>query len=152
MKPINVIRRPRRCPRCGGEICDILYGEPVSTWEEDHMKATGHRAVLGGCCIHEGIPDYQCTDCGLQFTKIIFPSNCKQNARTLALEVYGDVAYDVEYIGLYKRFKVYTPLFNEEVCFDGIILIFVNEKGKASLKVGPDYLEVIEKLSLSKKK
>lgn len=45
MRMIDVIRRPNRCPLCGGDICDILYGEPTATWYEDYLKATGHRAV-----------------------------------------------------------------------------------------------------------
>lgn len=46
MKIIDVIIRPNRCPLCGGNIYDVLYGEPIATWHEDYLKDTGHRAVL----------------------------------------------------------------------------------------------------------
>lgn len=152
MRILEVIRRPKRCPRCGGEICDILYGEPTSTWEEDYLRDTEHRAVLGGCCITGEDPDFECADCGQRFTKLTFPRSCKQNAKTLAMKKYEDIAYDVEYLGMYKRFKVYTPLFKMQVCYDGILLIFVDELGQASLKVGPDYMKVLDYLNNKKRK
>lgn len=67
MNNIDVTSRPNKCPICGGEICDILYGEPTSTWEEDYLKETGHRAVLGGCIISEDCPDFVCAECGQEF-------------------------------------------------------------------------------------
>lgn len=56
MRMIDVIRRPNRCPLCGGDICDILYGEPTATWYEDYLKATGHRAVLAAVALQIMIP------------------------------------------------------------------------------------------------
>ena len=70
MKPIEVIRRPKVCPKCGGEILDILYGMPTATWEEDYFKKTGHHASLGGCCIEEDMPDYVCKDCETEFIRM----------------------------------------------------------------------------------
>ena len=29
MKALDVIRRPKRCPRCGGEVCDFYAKSPV---------------------------------------------------------------------------------------------------------------------------
>lgn len=71
MKIIDVTTRPDKCPKCGGEICDILYGEPTSTWEEDYKKETGHRAVLGGCIISEDLPDFVCVECGQEYREKI---------------------------------------------------------------------------------
>lgn len=67
MNIIDVKTRPGKCPKCGGEVYDILYGEPTSTWEEDYLKETGHHAILGGCIISEDCPDFVCKDCGLNF-------------------------------------------------------------------------------------
>lgn len=66
-KILEVTARPNKCPKCGGEICDILYGEPTPTWEEDYLKETGHRAVLGGCIISEDFPDFVCAECGQEY-------------------------------------------------------------------------------------
>lgn len=67
MRMLDVIRRPNRCPLCGGNICDILYGEPTATWYEDYLKETGHRAVLSGCCITDNDPDYECENVDSNF-------------------------------------------------------------------------------------
>ena len=81
MRMLDVIRRPNRCPLCGGDICDILYGEPTAMWYEDYLKDTGHRAVLGGCCITDNDPDYECAKCGQHFWKLTFPAKSKQLAK-----------------------------------------------------------------------
>ena len=136
MKALDVIRRPKRCPRCGGEVCDIIYGLLCSTWEEDHLKATGHKAVLGGCClsVDGSDPDFQCEDCGLQFLRLSFPSNAKKLAFEALVQGNKDSLFcDVEYEGLYRKQMIFSPKSKTGICWDGNILIFVNEFGIAKV-------------------
>ena len=153
MKALDVIRRPKRCPRCGGEVCDILYGEPTSTWEEDYKKETGHRAVLGGCIIWEDCPDFQCEDCELQFLKLSFPSNAKK--RAFEALVGGDedsIFCDVVYEGLYRKQMIFSPKSKTGICWDGNILIFVNEFGIAKVHKGLGNFSVLQKIRRDKEK
>ena len=68
MKIIKTNKRPDKCPECGGEVCDILYGEPTPTAQEEYYEKSNRHLILGGCCIYDGMPDYQCFDCGQQFS------------------------------------------------------------------------------------
>lgn len=153
MKALDVIRRPKRCPRCGGEVCDILYGEPTSTWEEDYKKETGHRAVLGGCIIWEDCPDFQCEDCELQFLKLSFPSNAKKRAfEALVKGVEDSIFCDVVYEGLYRKQMIFSPKSKPGIYWDGNILIFVNELGIAKVHTGLGNFLVLQKIRRDKEK
>jgi len=55
-------RKPRKCPLCGGEVVEILYGEPMMP-EEDYFKTYHKRVVYGGCCISEHSPEWKCRRC-----------------------------------------------------------------------------------------
>lgn len=152
MRSLEVIRRPKRCPRCGGEVCDILYGEPTSTWEEDYLASTGRKAVLGGCCLHEGMPDYECEDCGQQFRKLTFPRNAKQLAKQ-ALEKSGyEIFCDVEYEGLYKKQLLFSPVVKPGICWDGDILIYVDEAGIAKVRKGLGNMIALQKIKRDKER
>jgi hypothetical protein len=56
--------RPAKCPACGSvRVARIEYGMPVFTPElEAKLKAGQVR--LGGCCITDDDPAWQCADCG----------------------------------------------------------------------------------------
>lgn len=110
MRMLDVIRRPNRCPLCGGDICDILYGEPTATWYEDYLKDTGLRAVLGGCCITDNDPDYECAKCGQQFWKLTFPAKSKQLAKDALLKECSATYYDVKYVGFIRNKKFIVEL------------------------------------------
>ena len=155
MRILEVIRRPKRCPRCGGETCDIIYGLPCSTWEEDHLKATGHKAVLGGCClsVDGSDPDYQCEDCGLQFLRLSFPRNAKKLALEALIDVYEESIFcDVVYEGLYRKQMIFSPKSKPGFCWDGDILIFVNELGIAKVHKGLGNFSVLQKIRRYKEK
>ena len=153
MRPIDVIRRPLRCPKCGGEVCDIIWGMPIVSWKEDHLKATGHNAVLGGCCLKEGgYPGLRCEDCGQEFNQLSFPSKSKAFAREALLQDEDSIFCDVEYVGLYKKQMVYTPVVKEGICWDGIILVFVDETGKAKVRDGLSLIPIIQKIHRDKEK
>lgn len=56
-------RKPRKCPACSSHrIANILYGMPEYTDELQKDMNSG-RIVLGGCCITNDDPRWQCADC-----------------------------------------------------------------------------------------
>ena len=70
MKPIKVSSKPDKCPKCGGKVVKIIYGEPSIEVFEAEQRG---EIILGGCCIRvdeEGnslMPDWQCKKCNAQF-------------------------------------------------------------------------------------
>ena len=67
---IEVNERPQTCPKCGGKVVEIIYGEPT---QEAYERSLEGEFILGGCCINidengQGMnPQYGCIDCGRQF-------------------------------------------------------------------------------------
>ena len=55
--------RPERCPICGGEVWEILYGMPT---HEAYEKRNETKTILGGCCITEHDPAWECIECHVQ--------------------------------------------------------------------------------------
>ena len=155
MKILDVIRRPKRCPRCGGEVCDIIYGMPVATWEENYLKATGRKAVLGGCClsVDGSDPDYKCEDCEQQLRKLSFPQNAKKRAFEALVKGDDDSIFcDVVYEGLYRKQMIFSPKSKPGICWDGNILIFVDESGMAKVHKGFGNFAVLQKIQRDKEK
>ena len=64
----DVFRKPRKCPHCGGKVVPIIYGEPT---QEAFEASERGEFVLGGCCINELSPDWECLRCGHQFIRVI---------------------------------------------------------------------------------
>jgi hypothetical protein len=55
-------RRPRKCPECGSQrIATILYGFPDFEAIKDDLESG--RIILGGCCISDTDPAWQCLAC-----------------------------------------------------------------------------------------
>lgn len=51
------------CPNCNSpRVARILYGMPMFDDKLDKAMKEG-KIVLGGCCITDNDPDYQCLDC-----------------------------------------------------------------------------------------
>jgi hypothetical protein len=62
-------RKPSKCPECGpGKIADIHYGMPGFSNELQKEMESG-RIVIGGCCITDDDPMWQCADCHADFYK-----------------------------------------------------------------------------------
>ena len=58
----EVKRKPIKCPHCGKKaVAPILYGYPDFTSIEDDLAAG--KIVLGGCCVSDHDPEWQCTSC-----------------------------------------------------------------------------------------
>ena len=63
---IEYTKKPRKCPECGhSPLASILYGEP-SFSEQLQRELNEGRTTLGGCCVTEGDPVWECTHCGLK--------------------------------------------------------------------------------------
>ena len=55
-------RRPKKCPECGSSrVATILWGMPAFSEIKDDLEAG--RIVIGGCCIDDNDPKWECTDC-----------------------------------------------------------------------------------------
>ena len=60
-------RKPRQCPACRSKkIASIMYGYPSSEAIENAEK---QMIVLGGCCISDRDPSWQCLDCQVEIYK-----------------------------------------------------------------------------------
>ena len=68
MKIIEVKRKPRKCPVCGGKVANIIYGEPNLRFETMKEVEEG-KIVFGDCCKFIGGPEYRCIKCGQDFKK-----------------------------------------------------------------------------------
>lgn len=62
-------RKPKNCPVCRSpRVANILYGMPeFSAKLEKDMNAG--RIILGGCCVTNDDPEWQCTDCQMVIYK-----------------------------------------------------------------------------------
>jgi predicted nucleic-acid-binding Zn-ribbon protein len=58
--------RPKQCPACGcHKVALIQYGLPAFDDEMNRQLEAG-KIVLGGCCISDCDPKWQCVECGAQ--------------------------------------------------------------------------------------
>ena len=64
---IQVRRKPLKCKHCGCEVLPIIYGLPAPTLLE---AAERGELILGGCCIPQENPDYQCPICGQRYSHL----------------------------------------------------------------------------------
>ena len=56
-------RKPKKCPACSSHrIANILYGMPDYSAKLEKDLSSG-RIILGGCCITNDDPKWQCADC-----------------------------------------------------------------------------------------
>lgn len=63
--------KPRKCPKCGSEkVADILWGMPAYSRELQEDLDNG-KIVLGGCCVTDNDPEWQCVDCEAKMFKAI---------------------------------------------------------------------------------
>lgn len=61
--------KPKKCPACGSSrIAEILYGMPAFSAKLERDLNAG-RIVLGGCCVTNDDPKWQCADCQMPVYK-----------------------------------------------------------------------------------
>jgi hypothetical protein len=70
-------RKPKKCPACGSHrIANILYGMPDFSAKLEKDLSAG-RITLGGCCISNDDPEWQCADCQMViYKKAWHQANC----------------------------------------------------------------------------
>ena len=57
-------KNARKCPKCKStRIASILYGMPAFSEKLEREMEDG-KIVLGGCCVTDDDPKWQCADCG----------------------------------------------------------------------------------------
>jgi hypothetical protein len=57
--------KPEKCPNCGSKkVARIMWGLPALTPELVRDEKEG-RLILGGCCVSDDDPRWQCTDCNV---------------------------------------------------------------------------------------
>jgi hypothetical protein len=62
-------RKPRKCPECkSNRIASILWGMPAYSKKLEKEMELG-KVVLGGCCVTDNDPSWQCSDCNTEFYK-----------------------------------------------------------------------------------
>jgi primosomal protein N' len=62
--------KPKKCPHCGSsKICEILWGMPVYS-EQLQSDLAEKKIVLGGCCVSDEDPTWQCVACETNIYKI----------------------------------------------------------------------------------
>jgi hypothetical protein len=62
-------RKPKKCPACSSHrIVAILYGMPEFSAKIE-MDLSSGRIILGGCCITQDDPEWQCADCKMVIYK-----------------------------------------------------------------------------------
>jgi hypothetical protein len=68
-KIIDVARKPSKCPVCGSEVVDIVYGTGDMT-EIEFLFAYRKEAIMGGDNIPRRPPIWACSCCCKRFRKI----------------------------------------------------------------------------------
>lgn len=72
--------RPSRCPSCNSpQVAAILYGMPIFSDKLERELDSG-RVVLGGCCVWDGMPKWQCVDCHEEWGAIAFAKDEEADA------------------------------------------------------------------------
>lgn len=66
---INVERKPRKCPVCGGEIVDIIYGTGDMT-EQEFLLEYRREGIMGGDIIPRRPPIWACGSGCKRFRKV----------------------------------------------------------------------------------
>ena len=57
-------KEKRKCPKCGSEsIAEIMYGMPINSPELQDALRQG-KLSLGGCCVSDDSPRWDCSECG----------------------------------------------------------------------------------------
>lgn len=87
---------PVKCPNCGStNIAEILWGLPASTDELKKRLGEG-KVVLGGCCISDDDPRYQCIECMSAFGRSEFAEEARKlmERRILKGIIYGAAVGD----------------------------------------------------------
>ena len=56
----------KKCPKCGNNLIEIVYGMPSSELFEAEERG---EVILGGCCLSGDDPKYRCSNCETSFSR-----------------------------------------------------------------------------------
>ena len=56
----------KKCPKCGNNLTEIIYGMPAPELFE---AAERGEVILGGCCLSGDDPKYHCKKCKVGFSR-----------------------------------------------------------------------------------
>ena len=60
--------KPSACLVCDSDkILNIVYGYPADSLDKDAQEG---KVILGGCCVTDDDPQWQCEKCGTDFYRI----------------------------------------------------------------------------------
>ena len=128
----KVVRKPRRCRFCGGELRRIVYGccqDPERIFQE-----TGEIVVIGGELPgeDEDHPDWECADCGQCYEKVPFLSAkfCRE-AAWACLGDEQDWYSGLREVGFWQEKRVYLPIYKEPMDVGFPLVILVDRFGQA---------------------
>lgn len=63
LEKLKYSRKPQKCSKCGSKkIASILYGYPAFS-SELKSDLDEEKTVVGGCCISNDDPPWECADC-----------------------------------------------------------------------------------------
>ena len=108
---INVERKPRKCPVCGGEIVDIIYGTGDMT-EPEFLLGYRREGILGGDNIPRRPPIWACA-CGCKRFRKVNPDGTDapvkvkmlKNIRKRPLTIIEFTTANVEEAVIERRFE-----------------------------------------------
>ncbi len=71
--------KPKKCPNCGSaKVASILYGLPMFNEELERDLESGE-VILGGCCVTDDDPLWQCMECDHRWGKMESRISTKEN-------------------------------------------------------------------------
>jgi hypothetical protein len=93
---VKVKRKPRKCPQCGSiKVATILRGMPIFS-EKLMTDISEGKVFLGGCCITENDPDWQCSECHMQFFKInSVDSKPHKSGEMIFLPIFSEMFFSI---------------------------------------------------------
>ena len=120
---IDVMRKPRKCPVCGGRIWDIIYGTGDMT-EKEFFLQYRREAVMGGDKIPRRPPIWGCS-CGCKRFRKVNPDGTDapvkpkmlKNIRKKPLSIIeftSEKAHEAIAAGHHERIRHYRVMFTTE--------------------------------------
>lgn len=91
--------KPEKCPACGSsKVADVIYGY-LDYSDELQSQLDQGKIILGGCCVTNDDPEWQCSECGVDIYrfKLIYDRTLTEDFSRL-LEPGGDLRWLFEYV------------------------------------------------------
>jgi len=148
MTKLEYKRKPSCCPKCGGEVYELLYGMP-NVGKEQELLERGIRYIYAGCAITEGQrPKWQCSECQQQFYKLESLRNTSSSQKIADEEAIRNGYLCAEYLGSYKGKRIYRRIYNDNFeREEGLPILMSIKNGKLSYIYDDEAFKVLGSLS-----